>query len=53
MLDDAYTSRSFNIFVNDSQDLSKTPKGLIDTLINFTSLYDDDKEATRGMYLFT
>ena len=49
---DTSTARSFNIFVNDSQDLSKTPKALIDTLINFTSLYDDDKEATRGIYLF-
>ena len=45
-------SRSFNIFVNDSQDLSKTPKALIDTLINLTTLYDDDSEATRGRYLF-
>ena len=45
-------SRSFNIFVNDSQDLSKTPKALIDTLINLTSSYDDDSEATRGRYLF-
>ena len=45
-------SRSFNIFVNDSQELSKTPKALIDTLINLTSSYDDDSEATRGRYLF-
>ena len=49
---DTSISRSFNIFVSNSQDLSKTPKALIDTLINFTSLYDDDKEATRGIYLF-
>ena len=48
---DTSISRSFNIFVNDSQDLSKTPKALIDTLINLTSFYDDDNEATRGIYL--
>ena len=49
---DTSISRSFNIFINDSQDLSKTPKALIDTLINLTSSYDDDSEATRGRYLF-
>ena len=49
---DTSTSRSLNIFVNNSQELSKTPKALIDTLINLTSLYDDIKVATRGMYLF-
>ena len=49
---DTSISKSFNIFVNDSQDLSKTPKALIDTLINLTSLYDDDNEATRGHIFF-
>ena len=45
-------SRSSNISINESQELSRTPSALIDTLTNFTSRYEEDKEWTRGLYLF-
>ena len=45
-------SRSFTIYVNDPQELPKTHKALTGTLTNFSSLCDDDdKEATRDLYL--
>ena len=48
---DTSISRSFSIFDNDLQELSRTPKAFIETLKNFTSLCDDDKEALRDLYL--
>ena len=44
---DTSTSRSFNIFVNDLQQLSKTPKALIETLTNFTSLYNNNNNNSN------
>ena len=45
---DTSISRSFSIFANDSQELPRTPIALTDTLTNFTSSCDDDKERNQG-----